>query len=294
MEVQTEMKKFVTGAVAVAALLVVWLTAVPSQAAAQAGEAFTVFYGAGSSIGITARDVTSDDASKAKLAQPLGAFVESVRDGSPAATAGIRTGDIILDFDGERVRSVRQFTRLVQESAARRSVPVVVVRGAERQTLHVVPDAGERVVPEVISRLAPQLRALPRDRDARPGDLLRDFNFRIEPDVLRRRFSLGGPGLGVSVTPVTGQLADYFGVSGGVLVSSVGENTPAADAGIRAGDVITAIAGRSVTSAADITEALRRAAAGEAVDVSVTRDRKAMVLKVMPAQPASGRRGLPV
>src|SRR5688572_22577464 len=163
------MKKYIAGTVAGAALLVAWVVAAPSQAAAQGLDPFTL-YGAGSSIGVTVRDVTPDDASKAKLAQPAGAYVESVRTGSPAEKAGIRTADIILDFDGERIRSVRQFTRLVQESAPRRSVPVVVVRGTGRQTLQVVPEVSESSLPDVFSQVAPRLRVLPRDRDARPRD----------------------------------------------------------------------------------------------------------------------------
>jgi serine protease Do len=285
------MKKYITASAAAAVLLMTWMTAAPTPAAAQAGDLFTLS-GLGSSIGVTVREVTADDASKAKMAQPVGAFVESVREGSPAAKAGIKSADIILDFDGERIRSVRQFVRLVQETAPRRAVSVVVLRGTDRQTLQVVPEVSS-ALPDVLSR-APGLRILPRDRDARPRDLLRDFNFNIDPDVVRRRFSLDGPSLGVSVTPVTGQLADYFGVKAGVLVSSVGENTAAAAAGIKAGDVITSVDGRPVTSAADITDAMRRAPAGDDVDVSVTRDRKSLMLKVTPAQPASGRRGLPV
>jgi serine protease Do len=284
------MKKYIAGIVAVMALVVVWALAIPGPAAAQSADPFTL-YGPGSSIGVTVRDVSPDDASKAKLAQPAGAYVESVREGSAAATAGIRSADIILDFDGERIRSVRQFTRLVQESAPRRSVPVIVVRGTERQTLQVLPEVSN-TLSDVFGQVGPRLQL--REREALPRAFPRDFNFNITPDLLPRRFLLDGPSLGVSVTPVTGQLADYFGVTGGVLVSSVGENTPAADAGIRAGDVITAVDGRSVTSAADITDAMRRAPADAGVDVSVTRDRKPLMLRVTPAPAASGRRGLPV
>jgi serine protease Do len=61
------------------------------------------------------RDVTTDDATKAKMAQPSGVYIESVREGSPAAKAGMQTGDIVVDFDGERVRSASHFTRLVRK-----------------------------------------------------------------------------------------------------------------------------------------------------------------------------------
>jgi membrane-associated protease RseP (regulator of RpoE activity) len=289
------MKKYITAAVATAAamaLLVAWLAVAPSPASAQAPEVPVVTaFGPGAWIGVTARDVTADDASKAKMAQPSGVYVESVREGSPAAKAGIRNADIIVDFDDERIRSVRQFTRLVQETAPRRVAAVVVIRGTERQTLQVVPESSSESLPDVFSQVAPRLRIQPRDRDRRLFP--RDFTFDFDPDVLPRQFQLDGPSLGVSVTPVTGQLADYFGVKSGVLVSSVWENTPAAAAGIKAGDVITAVDGRGVTSAADITDAMRRAA-GEGVDLSVTRDKKPLMLRVLPAQPGSGRRGLPV
>jgi membrane-associated protease RseP (regulator of RpoE activity) len=168
---------------------------------------------------------------------------------------------------------------------------VVVIRGTGRQTLQVVPESSSGSLPDVFGQVAPRLRIQPRDRDLRPFP--REFNFDFDPDVLPRQFQLDGPSLGVSVTPVTGQLADYFGVKSGVLVSSVWENTPAAAAGIKAGDIITAVDGRSVTSAADITDAMRRAT-GEGVDLSVTRDRKPLILKAAPIQPTSGRRGLPV
>jgi S1-C subfamily serine protease len=139
-------------------------------------------------------------------------------------------------------------------------------------------------LPERFGDLAPPL----------PRQLPREFNFYIDPDLQRRRPFVVGPSLGVEVTPLSDQLAEYFGVTGGALVASVGANTPAADAGLKAGDVITAIDGRGVTTAADIAEALREARAGEGVDVSVTRDRKPLMLKVVPGQPASGRGGLPV
>ena len=284
------MKQLLAGRCAGVALVVVWFTVASGSSAAQTSDTpFVAAFGPGSWIGVTARDVTSDDASRAKLAQPVGVFVESVREGGPAATAGVRVGDIILDFGDERIRSVRQFTRVVQESAPRRAVAVVVMRGAERRTLNVVPEVSAEFQSGAWLRgTEPLLRLLPRGRDQQP----RDFGFNIAPE-LRRRLLPEGPSLGVSVTPLSDQLAAYFGVTSGVLVASVSADSPAADAGLKAGDVITAVDGRSVTSAADITEAVRQPRAGGGVDISVTRDRTPLMLKVLP-QPASGRRSLPV
>src|SRR5687767_9818953 len=65
----------------------------------------------GSQIGVSVRDLSADEITKAKLDQPGGVFVQDVREGSPAARAGVRNGDIVVEFDGERVRSASHFTR---------------------------------------------------------------------------------------------------------------------------------------------------------------------------------------
>jgi len=111
-----------------------------------------------------------------------------------------------------------------------------------------------------------------------------------------RVFPATGNTLGVTVSPLSEQLASYFGVKQGVLVSAVASNSPAAAAGVRAGDVITAINGQSVSSSADITRALRERT-GESAEISVTRDKKSLSLKATvpgrtPRAP-SGRGGLP-
>jgi serine protease Do len=280
------MRKHIVGVAAAVAVLA-WAIAVP-RAAAQAD--FLLLQGAGSSIGVTVREVTTEDAQKAKLAQPAGVLVESVRQGSPAASAGFQAGDIVLDFDGERVRSVRHFTRLVQETPPRRAVTAVVVRGTAKQTLQVTPETGSAFsTRDRVREQVERFRQLPRD-------VPRNFNFDFGPDVLRRRDVPGGPSLGLSLTPLGDQLAEYFGVKQGALVSSVGANTPAANAGLKAGDVITAVSGRSVSDASDAVAALRSIQPGESADVSVTREKKPLMLKLaVPARGIeSGRRGLPI
>ena len=114
-------------------------------------------------------------------------------------------------------------------------------------------------------------------------------------DALRRVLPANGAALGVTVSPLTDQLATYFGVKEGVLVSAVTNNSPAANAGVRAGDVITAINGQPVSSSADLSRALRENRT-ESVDISVTREKKSLSLKAtLPARTRpSGRGGLPV
>ena len=285
------MKKWMAGAAA--AVMAIGTVAVLSQNDAQGAQLdILTLRGAGSSIGVSVRDTTAEEAQKAKLESPAGVMIESVNADSPASRAGFQAGDIVLEFDGERVRSVRQFTRLVQETPPRRSVNAVVLRGGSRQTLRVEPETAGGFTAERLRR--PDNLEL-RRRDRLQLDALPNFDFNIAPDVLRRSLG-GGLILGVSIASLTPQLAEYFGVKEGVLVSSVAADTPAAAAGLRAGDVITAVGGQSTTTPSDVVSALRRVQPGEAVDISVTRERKSLTLKAtLPGRPAtSGRSGLPI
>ena len=292
------MRKFIGGAglaslaVIVAAATTAAVMAAVRPAEAQEPTVVVRSFGSSASIGVSIRDVTGEDAVKAKMAQPAGVYVESVREGSPASKAGLQAGDIVVDFDGERVRSASHFTRLVQESVPSRQVAAVVLRGTSRQTVNVVPDASGG------------LNLLSGDARVRLQNLgkqvERDLTFNFDADRAGRLLSINGGTLGVTLSPLSDQLAGYFGVKEGVLVSSVASNSAAASAGVRAGDVITAINGQSVSSSADVTRALRGDTDG-AVDITVMRDKKSMSLKATiqgrtPRTPAgrSGRGGLPV
>ena len=227
--------------------------------------------GSGSHIGVSVRDVEAGD----KAAH--GVVVEEVTSDSPAAKAGLRAGDVVVEFDGERVRSVRQFTRLVQETVPGRRVPVAVERDGQRSSLTVEPAEPENA-----------LRAL-RDRDWQAFDTYRG---RVAPPPVTVRpspaprawaeleafMTRGGTAIGVTLDELEPQLAEYFGTKDGVLVRAVRENSAAAKAGLKAGDVITAVNERTVTSAADVRRELQRLSSDE-FTLSVVRDRKAMTIK---------------
>jgi C-terminal processing protease CtpA/Prc len=93
--------------------------------------------------------------------------------------------------------------------------------------------------------------------------------------------------IGVSTTELTKQLADYFGVTGGkgVLVTAVTDDGPAAKAGLRAGDVITAVDGEAVDSSGDISRAINRKKDGD-VTLTVIRNKSQQTL----GRPQVGRR----
>jgi serine protease Do len=222
----------------------------------------------------------------AGAAQP-GVVVDSVEEDSPAAKAGVKEGDVFTQFDGERVRSARQFTRLVRETPAGRQVPATVMRDGRSVSLSITPEGGESAF-----RYAPAWREL--------GDRLRSFDFPEPPEApeppatpappeppapprVLRDFDLWfGPSsgrLGVSVEDVTPQLAEYFGVKDGVLVRSVTKDSVAAKAGIKAGDVITSINETTVENASELRRALRRLDDNAEFSIAIVRDKKTMTLK---------------
>jgi serine protease Do len=222
-------------------------------------QVFQVFKASGSQIGVTIRDLTSED-QKGKAAS--GVVVEEVEADSPAAKAGFRSGDVVVEFDGERVRSARQFTRLVQETVIGRPVQAAVLRDGQRVMLNVEP------------------RAWGPYKDLtfpRPG-----VKAKIPAPAMRwDAFGglLGTGRLGITVDDLSPQLAEYFGAKEGVLVKSVNDNSVANKAGLRAGDVITAIDGGAVKTSADLRRRTQRLEDGDEFTLSVVRDKKTLSLK---------------
>jgi S1-C subfamily serine protease len=107
----------------------------------------------------------------------------------------------------------------------------------------------------------------------------RDFALRMrEPFVMAMGRTRGR--LGVGVQDLTPQLATYFGVEAGVLVTQVNDGSPAARGGMKAGDVITRIGTTPVARASDITTALTTAEGGATVTVDLVRDRAPQSLTV--------------
>ena len=89
----------------------------------------------------------------------------------------------------------------------------------------------------------------------------------------------GTTGLGITVNELSPQLAEYFGTSEGVLVSAVTDDSAAARAGLRAGDVVTAFNGTSVSSAAQLRRELQQLRGGEEFSLEVVRDKNRLTLK---------------
>lgn len=236
--------------------------------------------GRGAYVGVTVHDADGTDAK-----EPKGVVIEVVTPDSPADKAGMKAGDAITEFDGERVRSTLQFSRLVRETPRGRGVPVVLTRGGQRVTVTVTPEGsafGDDFSVRLLetpprARLAipptpPAPPAAPR-APRPPAFESPDFPF----ELFGRSRNTGR--LGITLEDLDTQLAEYFGVKEGVLVKSVAADSAASKAGLKAGDVITSINGRHVYDSSDITRALDRVETSGEFTLDVTRDRKTQTLK---------------
>jgi serine protease Do len=271
------MKAIVVSGLAIIALAALALT-LASPAQAQRREPMP----GGAEIGVYARDVDPAEAERLKVQG--GAFVEDVRPEMPGARAGLQKSDVVVEFDGERVRSARQFSRLVQERPPGRDVRMTVMRDGNRHELRVTP-----VLREGARLLDDRLR----EAMERAADI--PFNLDLDvPWVVTAQRSR----LGVTVQALTPQLATYFGVKEGLLVSAVVDNSPAARAGVTAGDVLTGVNGRPVGSVADLNREIRTVAetAGADVRLQLVRDKKPLELgaKIEPRDRRPMRRVRPI
>jgi len=160
-------------------------------------------------LGVSVQPLTKELAKGFKRNDATGALVASVVAGSPAERAGVKPGDIIVEFAGKKVAKSGDLPSLVAEARVGNDVPVVVVRD------------GKEV------RLTARIARLEEEEAAKVAD--------VEVD--------GKNKLGLSVQPLTPPMASELGlqVREGVLVRDVAAGSRAGEAGIRAGDVIVEV-----------------------------------------------------
>jgi serine protease Do len=190
-------------------------------------------------LGVTIQPLTAELAKGFNVTEGTGALVAGVQDGSPAARAGIKAGDIITQYDGQKVATTADLPKLVAATTVGRQVPVTVVREGKTVALNVT-----------IARM---------DEPGQP--------------VLAQAEEERGP-LGLTVETVTPSMARDLKLAEprGVVVRGVRSGSPAENAGLRAGDVITEVNHKAVADAAQMKRALEKHATGAPVVVMITRD----------------------
>ena len=154
-------------------------------------------------LGVMIQDITPDLKAKLGLGADEGALVSDVVSGGPAEKAGIKRGDVILQFDGKPIRSSRDLPFVVASTPIGKTVGVEVMRGNQRMKLQVKTEELKEEAEAAPSQEAP-------------------------------------PKLGIQIQEITPEMAKNYGLSrtSGVIIVQVMPGSPAEEAGLVPGDII--------------------------------------------------------
>src|SRR6266550_4593558 len=185
-------------------------------------------------LGTTVQKITPEIADSLGLKQQRGALVADVMRGSPAERAGIKTGDVIVEFNSKEIKDSSDLPTLVARIAPGTTVPLKVIRDGKEVSLPIA--VGEMKENEVTA-------------STQEGDL------------------------GLAVQPVTPEVAQSLGLdrAEGLVITDVKPGSSADDAGLRSGDVITQINRRPVKNLADYNREMARSEKGKSVLMLVRR-----------------------
>ena len=224
-------------------------------------------------LGVAGEDLDADRRQALKVKEDHGIVVTMVSEGAAAEKAGLKKGDVILEYNGHAVESFEQLRGLIQDSPAGKPVKVVISRNGAVQTLSAVPEL-RRVV--MIPGMEVPIPMTPMPMPAPMPPMM--------PEIPRFQTVVPNTPLGILGEDLIEepQFADFFGVKDGVLVKSIAPNSLAERAGIRIGDVLTKVDDRRVSSSRELQRAVRSASAKSSYQLTVVRNRKETVLNVTP------------
>ena len=184
-------------------------------------------------LGVHVQNVTDELAESLGLSRPRGALVASVTPRGPAAGAGIEPRDVIVEFDGQGIGSMRDLPRAVAGATIGKDVPVQLLRDGEIMEVTVK-----------VGRLPEQ-----DEDDAQESE-----------DARPMREEGGEDLLGLSIAPLTDDLRNKYGISGtveGVVITDVSPDSPAARKKVKPGDVIVEVTQEEVRQPQDVVSRLK-------------------------------------
>jgi len=200
-------------------------------------------------LGVLIQKVTPEIADSLGIKEPKGALVADVMKDGPAQEAGVKVGDVIVEFDGHAVKDSTELPMLVARTPVGKSVKLKIIRDKDTQTLSV------------------KINELKDEEVAAAGKEEGSF--------------------GLTVQPLTPDIAESLGLSNdikGVVVSGVEPGSSAEDAGLRRGDVILEVNREQVKDLASYRKALKGAGKGKSVLFLVRRGDNTVFLALKPSE----------
>lgn len=217
-------------------------------------------------LGIAMQPVDSEIATQLNVPVGRGALVTQIVPKSPAADAKLEPGDLVLKLNGREVHGPRSLQGIVEQLKIGETYKMDLLRNGKDLTVNI------------------QINAMPKEYSM---SQLKNAEEPAQPQAAPRSFDE----LGLGVEEVTPEVARQLGFkqASGVLISSVKEDSPAANAGLREGMLIEKVAGKTVNSPAEFKEALKGASVEKGVLLLVRTTRGAQFVVVKQAHPAAAK-----
>jgi serine protease Do len=190
-------------------------------------------------------------------------LVRGVFEGSPAAKAGLQRDDVIVKLNGEPVGDVAEFGQQIRQMSPGHKIRLTVMRG--KKMLHLTPVLAAR---PATAQLEPRTKI----------DLQSQLPVSGEWPTPALRWRC--PQIGFEYEGVDSQLADFFGVKQGILVRYVQPESPARNAGLKAGDVLIGVSDRAVNTPRELAMALQAREADRSLLLLIVRDHKQQKLNL--------------
>lgn len=231
-------------------------------------------------LGVGTRDIGTQEATALKLKDARGAEIVAVDHDAPAGKAGLKIHDVILSINGQTIAGEAQLRRILRETPPGRTVTLVISRDGQQQTLSIKLADRSRLEAKAWSQHIPVPE--PEDSD--------EYALPATGSGYGNGFLPGMAGsllyTGLQLDVIGPQLASYFGVPSGhgLLVKHVDDDSPGSNAGLRAGDVVMRVNGKTVTSPSQ-WERLLHSNSGKTMRLTVMRDHRQQMLKMVAGEP---------
>ena len=224
-------------------------------------------------LGVEVSDIDADKAQALKLKDVRGALITLIDHDAPAGQIGLKVNDVILAINGQNVAGADQLRRMLRELPPGSKVSLEISRDGNIQTLAAQLVDRKALDHDVWGRIGNDVGGFAIAPPAPTMGVMAGGDAPIPPSGFHMSLFTSTLNVGALVEPLTSQMADYFGVPGGLMIKQVSKKSEAAAAGFKAFDVILKVGADSILTSADWDRALR-SNQGKPVQVTILRDKK--------------------